>query len=1083
MAKAGRNGADIVLRKKDGTSEVPLELFQGGDIPGGYRSKFAALQAQQITSGLTNSASQPPESGLVWPSRGWDNGAGQVYFRDSLGPDTGADERRYAHSDGVLAMFPGKSILGYQEDWCDTTLQNGRGSNVGAYATTADLLDEALDDSETGVNVDDGDYYSVGDIIQVGSEKMKVTAISTNTLTVVRGVVGSIAADHLNNAAVERQGATGWDDNSNITAIFTSSDSRTGDYGIKFKASAAGYLGQRYKGSAAVLAAGVGPPTVTFVGYAKRVVGSGTLIPRLVTDEGGTTNGSAVSADTYTFFTSGAHTLNASDTTLDFRLVTSAANDVWVVDDMAVIISNANGEWTKMVRFKGSNSNHEFYAASGRAIYKWDEGDDAFYAVHVSDSANDISDLESFDDSGTAGVLYAGRGTGDNYLRSTDGATFSDPTSPTGNAAKAELFLKVRNANGDSALMKTRTNKAAFTTDASTTANWGTEIKVGDVDHAVTSVFSVNDAGYVGKEDGLWVYNPVDNLFEDIEPDANFFPHPNNYKRVMGRGGFIWAQGGDHSLFRLTPIDDDNNFAWEDVSELVSFPEWPGFGGGIRALGQDRQGIWLMTDGADKELTRSSVAIAQTGTSRASSTDTPNYDWTARNPAYSLSTAISAIDGAVVQWDGEKSVNGALSDHMQFEMGINNLAIPNDATITGIQKKFIHTQLFSGTFRWNDVKLLKGGVAAGGDRGLSASYTGSETIFGGESDLWDTTWTAAQCNATDFGSEAQIEFVSGSPFTRPYIDAVETTVFYTTSGSDTSRVMTLRQNDAGFASHTVSIVLLENPDRVARAYDAANTLSNLFVLGRTNNGDASLDELRAYRFRMPVADQDPTALQVPALRRSGYIVTPWMDYSFPDVNKGMLSLQVLSSNCEADERTITASYKIDNASNDDDSGWTTWGDSGATNDGVFNVSPSETQLALLTTPQAFKRIRLRFDFETDDITESPSFEGFVLKVAWNPNRVGSREWDVQATIGTAPASAPQRSSQRYPALLTDLDTLAGEAFIEMEEYRGAGDNTVVTHTVTITQMTESFFRHETQGGDGTAEQQRVITLSLTEMDV
>jgi hypothetical protein len=57
-------------------------------------------------------------------------------------------------------------------------------------------LNEALDSSETGVDVDDGKAFRAGDIILCDSERMSVTSISGNTLTVVRGVLGSTAAAH-----------------------------------------------------------------------------------------------------------------------------------------------------------------------------------------------------------------------------------------------------------------------------------------------------------------------------------------------------------------------------------------------------------------------------------------------------------------------------------------------------------------------------------------------------------------------------------------------------------------------------------------------------------------------------------------------------------------------------------------------------------------------------------------------------------------------------------------------------------------------------------------------------------------------
>lgn len=66
----------------------------------------------------------------------------------------------------------------------------------------SDALNEALDGSETAVDVDNGAYFSANQIIMVDDELMLVTSISTNTLTVVRGYGSSSAATHTDNKPV-----------------------------------------------------------------------------------------------------------------------------------------------------------------------------------------------------------------------------------------------------------------------------------------------------------------------------------------------------------------------------------------------------------------------------------------------------------------------------------------------------------------------------------------------------------------------------------------------------------------------------------------------------------------------------------------------------------------------------------------------------------------------------------------------------------------------------------------------------------------------------------------------------------------
>ena len=64
------------------------------------------------------------------------------------------------------------------------------------------LINEALDGSETAVDVDEWAYFFVGDLIRVEDEIMEVTAISGNTLTVIRGTHGSSAASHSDDTAI-----------------------------------------------------------------------------------------------------------------------------------------------------------------------------------------------------------------------------------------------------------------------------------------------------------------------------------------------------------------------------------------------------------------------------------------------------------------------------------------------------------------------------------------------------------------------------------------------------------------------------------------------------------------------------------------------------------------------------------------------------------------------------------------------------------------------------------------------------------------------------------------------------------------
>jgi hypothetical protein len=72
----------------------------------------------------------------------------------------------------------------------------GDGESGTPYIDTTTTTSEALDTTETGVDVVSGAACAVGQTVLIDSEQMYITSISTNTLTVERGVNGTTAAAH-----------------------------------------------------------------------------------------------------------------------------------------------------------------------------------------------------------------------------------------------------------------------------------------------------------------------------------------------------------------------------------------------------------------------------------------------------------------------------------------------------------------------------------------------------------------------------------------------------------------------------------------------------------------------------------------------------------------------------------------------------------------------------------------------------------------------------------------------------------------------------------------------------------------------
>ena len=84
-----------------------------------------------------------------------------------------------------------------------------------------DQLNEALDATDTGVDVDDGSKFADGDYILVDQEIMKVTGVSSNTLTVTRDLTTNEGTTTV--SAGSHDGTT-HADNATVTLIFDASN-------------------------------------------------------------------------------------------------------------------------------------------------------------------------------------------------------------------------------------------------------------------------------------------------------------------------------------------------------------------------------------------------------------------------------------------------------------------------------------------------------------------------------------------------------------------------------------------------------------------------------------------------------------------------------------------------------------------------------------------------------------------------------------------------------------------------------------------------------------------------------------------
>ncbi|MEP7164081.1 MAG: T9SS type A sorting domain-containing protein [Ferruginibacter sp.] len=127
-----------------------------------------------------------------------------------------------------------------------------------------------------------------------------------------------------------------------------------------------------------------------------------------------------------------------------------------------------------------------------------------------------------------------------------------------------------------------------------------------------------------------------------------------------------------------------------------------------------------------------------------------------------------------------------------FSQSLNStgfiLNIPGNATIKGIEVNISRFRSggFSGEIQDNSVKLMKAGVAIGtNNAAASTNWQTSETVaaYGTTTDLWGTTWSPAEVNASNFGVALVVDNTSAFFSRQANVDYVQVSVTYTIPGS------------------------------------------------------------------------------------------------------------------------------------------------------------------------------------------------------------------------------------------------------------------------------------------------------------
>lgn len=114
-------------------------------------------------------------------------------------------------------------------------------------------------------------------------------------------------------------------------------------------------------------------------------------------------------------------------------------------------------------------------------------------------------------------------------------------------------------------------------------------------------------------------------------------------------------------------------------------------------------------------------------------------------------------------------------------------SIPSGATIDGISVDIERNNgaFFASNVNDSTIKIIKGGVIAGTNRAVPATFwplVDTTANYGSSSDLWGTTWTDTDINASNFGVAISARGQSFKASATPAVDFVSITIYYTAGG-------------------------------------------------------------------------------------------------------------------------------------------------------------------------------------------------------------------------------------------------------------------------------------------------------------
>jgi len=245
---------------------------------------------------------------------------------------------------------------------------------------------------------------------------------------------------------------------------------------------------------------------------------------------------------------------------------------------------------------------------------------------------------------------------------------------------------------------------------------------------------------------------------------------------------------GDLELLGQNPPIEIGNRVWNDANaDGIQTANESGISGVLIELLAD-----FNNDGIADTLRSTGTPAAanseKTPTTITGNTGTGTEAWT--NPSN-----VSADDGSFASTASNLSNLEVTKDLIVSNYGFT---IPSNATITGIEVIVDRRATAANNIKDKSLRLIKGGTVQGNDKASTTDWptTFTAVTYGSSSDLWGSTWTPSEINASNFGASLSAVELSGTP--KPEVDVIKIKVYYTTPIiSKTTVAATTTSNSTG----------------------------------------------------------------------------------------------------------------------------------------------------------------------------------------------------------------------------------------------------------------------------------------------